>query len=295
MAKFKCAGALRKPPSCSHTADTRWRGFCPGCGGLDKIIKARLGDVGDDAGVGRSLTSLANAASSTIKYRPTGVDGFDRVIGGGLVDGTMVLLGGPRGVGKTTLLVQIAGGFAEKTGEKVIYVSAEESLRDIGHVAGRLGLSGDKVFFLGNESDVLKVVDLCVEQRPRLLIWDSVATGVMEDLEADVGTPTQIDAIANYFTTFVKTMGTIVLLVCHVSMRGKLAGTAKLQHLVDTIVYFRRCKGEEDGFDDVRELLIDEKNRKGPDNVTALVEMTDKGLRPFRRKPKLYVPRGRED
>lgn len=291
MAKFFCGGDRIKKadgsPLCAYSAEQRWLGPCPGCGERFAIHKSAHRQP--MMNIERTFSKL-----SEVEVKPrmkTGLPEFDRVLGGGLVGGCTVAMGGKRGVGKTTLLMQVADYVGTHYGD-VIYASSEQSEQDLAQAARRVGLKSDRVLVLGNEADAYKLVDLAEEMKPVLVIGDSVQEFMVDDVEADVGSARMVEAVGTYVTSFIKTKDmqkTACILICHYTKGGELAGPEKFFHDVDTIVYFNHAvridgEGREDPrFIDVRMLLSD-KNRNGPSNVEALLEMTAEGLVPVSAK-----------
>jgi DNA repair protein RadA/Sms len=287
--KYKCGGAARKPPVCDYGSDERWLGPCPSC--------RRLYDIIAGAGRGeenRNKVSLSMAAAVKPRvFISTGIPEWDHVLAqdvqdpkrGGLVPGSTVLLGGPRGIGKTTLLLQTAAGVAAG-GKRVLYTSGEQNRDDIIQTAFRLGIKSDLIDVMGDQGDVYRIVSEAEQTKPRLLIVDSIQTAYCDDVKADVGQVAQMDAVANYLTSFGKNTKTAVLIISHLNKDGDYAGSEKVQHLVDTLARFDpKPMLNEDGeileeTRNYRELSIDGKNRNGAADITGLLEMTVSGLKP---------------
>ena len=195
---------------------------------------------------------------------------FSRVLGGGLVPGSLVLLGGDPGIGKSTLLLQVATLFANQHG-RVLYISGEESLQQIKMRAERLGLSADQLFLVA-ETNVTMMLHHIVEVRPIFVIVDSIQTCIVDDSSSSAGSVTQVRNSASQFQELAKTSGITVFLVGHVTKTGTIAGPRVLEHIVDTVLYL-----EGDQFHRFR-LLRSVKNRFGATSEIGVFEMEAHGL-----------------
>lgn len=303
-AKFYCHGAKMHPKLCDYVAETRWTGLCPKCSRLYDIDRTG----GDDDDMSRmSLGSLL--ANAKMRERiSTGIPELDLVLGGGgIVQGANVLLGGPRGVGKSTLLMQVAAG-AAAGGTKVLFCSGEQSRQDIIEYAIRIGVTSDLVDIIGNPSglDAYEIVQTCEDVKAKLLILDSLQVCSVDDVNADVGQVAQIDAVMNYITSFGKKKNVSSIVINHLNKAGDFAGSEKAQHLCDCLLRFSPAP-QLDADGDVieesisyRELSIDGKNRFGPDDATAMMKMTPSGLVSIvkekkKKKSSIYLLRERED
>lgn len=288
--KFYCSGAKRVPPVCDHQADEPWTGPCPKCGRFYNID--RTGGVAADE---KARTSLASLAVKDPERLSTGIPELDRVLGGGIVKGSPVLVTGDPGNGKSTILLQASNHIASAK-RPVLYTAGEQSREDIGIFAKRLSALNEHVDVMGLEGDVYKIVAAAEEKKPALLVVDSINTAFMDDIDADVNTPRQIAAAGNYLTSFAKQAKIAMFIICQVTKDGDLAGPKNLEHLVDAIVYFDNYLTDDDSEDaDDEELarlrvLSIGKNRFGPPGVRAMLEMTEGGLKtPSKRKSKLLT------
>ena len=282
--RFKCGGSRRRRHDgalfCDYEASEAWTGPCPQCGRNYDIVRDR---PIDDARL--SLATLAMAKPP--ERLSTGCKEFDYVLGGGIVPGSTVILTGPPGTGKTTVLIQAAGAIATATGKRVLYTSGEQNKNDIGLFAARLGILNPNIDVLGNEGDCYKITAEAERRKPVFLVVDSAQTAFVPDVGGDVGSPIQIKAVANWLTSFGKVENVSVMLVSHVNKENDLAGPRALEHLVDAICYLEPYISEEDSEDEVeidettlatlREFVIG-KNRFGPPGLRGAVEMTEKGL-----------------
>jgi DNA repair protein RadA/Sms len=203
--------------------------------------------------------------------RPTGLPGLDRVLGGGLVPGSVVLLGGEPGIGKSTLLFQAGRGLAALGSGDVLYASAEESAAQVRLRAERLGIHDGRLLVLA-ETDVSRIVAEAEARSPAVVIVDSVQAVADPTLTSAPGTVSQVRASAGELTRYAKARGVPVLLVGHVTKDGSLAGPKSLEHLVDAVI---SIEGDRGG---ARRLLRATKNRFGPVDELALYEMTGEGL-----------------
>jgi DNA repair protein RadA/Sms len=268
----------------------RWEGQCRGCGAWDTLVEtlapaapgraARRGPAAHEPVAPRALASLITI---DIERRPTGLDEFDRVLGGGLVPGSVVLVGGEPGIGKSTLVLEAAAGIAAagiaaaagSTAMSVLYASGEESAGQLRLRAQRLGLlegpAGAAVSVLA-ETDVERIVEAARQAAPRLLVVDSVQTITHDGLDGPAGSLGQVREAAARLADFAKSTGTPVLIVGHVTKDGSLAGPKALEHLVDVVLAL-----EGDRYGPLR-LLRASKNRFGSTEEVGVFEMVGSGL-----------------
>jgi DNA repair protein RadA/Sms len=262
--------------SCGATAP-KWLGRCPDCGDWNSYVEEHRAKP-SAAPAGASATQPAPVRLEEIGLlegprRATGLPGFDRVLGGGLVAGSVVLLGGEPGIGKSTLLFQAGRGLAEGGAGDVLYASAEESAAQVRLRAERLGIRDGRLLVLA-ETDVSRIVAEAEARRAglSLVIVDSVQAVADPTLSSAAGTVSQVRAAASELTRYAKAAGVPVFLVGHVTKDGSLAGPKSLEHLVDAVV---SIEGDRGG---ARRLLRATKNRFGPVDEIALYEMTGEGL-----------------
>jgi DNA repair protein RadA/Sms len=217
---------------------------------------------------------------------PIGIDEIDRVLGGGLVPGSALLLGGDPGIGKSTVALQAAAALAA-TGRSVVCVSGEESVEQIRLRAGRLGLAGAAVDLAASTSvaEILGTLDGAAA--PDLLVIDSIQTMWVESLEAAPGTVSQLRAAAHELIRFAKKRRTSVLLIGHVTKDGQIAGPRVLEHMVDAVLYFEGERSHQ------FRLLRTVKNRFGPSGEIGVFEMREQGLVPVADPSALFLA-GRE-
>ncbi len=203
---------------------------------------------------------------------PTGLGELDRVLGGGLVAGSVVLLGGDPGIGKSTLLLQMLASLSQAAGLKVLYVSGEESAQQVALRAHRLGLKAGSLRLL-TETQLERILELAAKEAPRVMVIDSIQTVYTELLGSAPGSVGQVRESAAMLVRYAKRTDTSVFLVGHVTKEGTLAGPRVLEHMVDTVLYF-----EGDGNSRFR-IVRAIKNRFGAANELGVFAMTDRGLR----------------
>ena len=265
--------------SCTEcgASSPKWQGQCPGCGQWNTLVEAVMEGTQP---AGRNFAALGGASGvqtlAEIRPReeprqPTGVEEFDRVLGGGLVAGGVVLIGGDPGIGKSTLLLQALARLAQAS-ENVLYVSGEESGEQVALRARRLQLDVGRMQLLA-EINLEKILGTLVSLRPAVAVIDSIQTVWSDALQSAPGSVAQVRECAAQLTRFAKQSGTCVILVGHVTKEGSLAGPRVLEHMVDTVLYF-----EGDTHSSFR-LVRAVKNRFGAVNEIGVFAMTEKGLR----------------
>ncbi|MCI2398673.1 DNA repair protein RadA [Aliiroseovarius subalbicans] len=257
-------------------AHTKWSGRCEACGAWNSIVEeAPLSagpaskSLGGKRGANMVLTDLATEEAPP-QRTISGVAELDRVLGGGLVPSSAILVGGDPGIGKSTLLLQAAAQFAHR-GLKTIYVSGEEATAQVRMRAQRLGLEKAPVKLAAetNLRDILTTLDA---EKPDLVIIDSIQTMWADNVESAPGSVSQVRAAAHELTTFAKRRGISVVLVGHVTKDGQIAGPRVVEHMVDTVLYFEGERGHQ------FRILRAVKNRFGPADEIGVFEMTGTGL-----------------
>ncbi|WP_093419506.1 DNA repair protein RadA [Tranquillimonas alkanivorans] len=254
----------------------RWSGRCDGCGAWNSIVEeAPLSagpakkTLGAQRGSPVALTDLSTEEAPPPRTTSR-IDELDRVLGGGLVPGSAILVGGDPGIGKSTLLLQAAASFA-KAGLNSVYVSGEEASAQVRMRAQRLGL-GDAPVRLAAETNLRDILTMLDTERPDLAIIDSVQTMWADNVDSSPGSVSQVRAAAHELTTFAKKRGTSVILVGHVTKEGQIAGPRVVEHMVDTVLYFEGERGHQ------FRILRAVKNRFGPADEIGVFEMTGGGL-----------------
>jgi DNA repair protein RadA/Sms len=259
----------------------KWQGACMECGAWNTLGEIVLQAAAKSAGAARSgyagkaaganqvtpLTAVALAAETRTQ---SGIGELDRVLGGGLVDGSVVLVGGDPGIGKSTLLLQMLGTLG--AGLPSVYVTGEESLAQVASRAQRLGLPLEPLQALA-ETCIERILEQAVSARPRVLVVDSIQTIWTELLTAAPGSVSQVRESAAKLTRYAKETGTSVFLVGHVTKEGGIAGPRVLEHMVDAVLYFEGESGSR------FRVLRAFKNRFGAVNELGVFAMSDKGLR----------------
>jgi len=251
----------------------KWAGKCDACGAWNSIVEeAPLSSGPKSLGAkGRNipLTDLATEEQPPPRAA-SGMEELDRVLGGGLVPASAILVGGDPGIGKSTLLLQATASFARK-GLKCLYISGEEAAAQVRMRAQRLGLS-DAPVALGAETALRDILTTLDSERPHLAVIDSIQTMWLDTVEAAPGSVSQVRAAAHELVTFAKRRGVAVILVGHVTKEGQIAGPRVVEHMVDTVLYFEGERGHQ------FRILRAVKNRFGPADEIGVFEMTGDGL-----------------
>ncbi|MBN1882763.1 MAG: DNA repair protein RadA [Deltaproteobacteria bacterium] len=258
---------------CGHTSP-QWMGRCPGCDRWNTLSEEVIRAAGRKTESKREAPPtplfLSDAVDVGTRRLSTGISELDRVLGGGLVEGSVVLVGGDPGVGKTTLLMQ-ALSHVSQSGVDCLYVSGEESLAQLKLRGERLGLdlTSFPVLFSANTDEILSVIE---DFSPRFVVLDSIQTAHFPELDASPGSISQLRAVSAAIISTAKERNTAVILVGHITKEGTIAGPKVLEHLVDTVLYF---EGDSGG---PYRLLKAHKNRFGPTFEVGVFEMGDRGL-----------------
>ena len=249
----------------------KWLGRCPGCGEWETLVEEVDSKSGAEYTFPASDPVLYKDIKEAKKKRIlTGIEEFNRVIGGGVVLGSLVLVGGEPGIGKSTLMLQISRDLASQ-GEKVLYVSGEESLEQIKLRGQRLGVEDGELYLLA-ETNCERMMAQAEKLRPQIFILDSVQTAFSSKLTSSPGTISQVREVTNQVFRFAKSNEISSFLIGHITKEGSLAGPKSLEHMVDVVLYF---EGERDHNYRVLRAL---KNRFGPVSELAVFEMAEKGL-----------------
>lgn len=256
----------------------KWLGKCPECGSWDGLTEEVSYSPNSNATLSRpSFPTRSQKAEPMSKVRPlddvrysTGIGELDRLLGGGMVLGSVLLIGGEPGVGKSTLLLQVANHLA-KSPRPVLYVSGEESSEQLRLRAERLGCISDNLFIY-TETDIRRIEGEIASLNPSTVIVDSIQTTYLPELPGAPGGISQIKACAQVLLAIAKSSNVVVVLVGHVGKSGLLAGPKLLEHIVDVVLYFEGEKRTN------FRLLRSAKNRFGSTNELAMFEMTESGL-----------------
>jgi len=256
----------------------KWLGQCPDCGEWNTLVEERFRVTAQSGGTLESLARLRE--TSPVSYQAiesqddsrvsSGIEEFDRVLGGGIVGGSLVLIGGAPGIGKSTIVIQMADKLC-RNGTKVLYVSGEESERQIKMRGERLGVTAENLFLLP-ETNLQSILAETEKLRPDFLIVDSIQTVFSEKIESAPGSVSQVREAAGQLMLFAKQTGTPVFVTGHVTKEGSIAGPKALEHIVDTVLYFEGDRHHN------HRIIRATKNRFGAANEIGVFEMTNSGL-----------------
>jgi len=256
----------------------KWLGQCPDCGEWNTLVEERFRVTAQSGGTLESLARLRE--TSPVSYQAiesqddsrvsSGIEEFDRVLGGGIVGGSLVLIGGAPGIGKSTIVIQMADKLC-RNGTKVLYVSGEESERQIKMRGERLGVTAENLFLLP-ETNLQSILAETEKLQPDFLIVDSIQTVFSEKIESAPGSVSQVREAAGQLMLFAKQTGTPVFVTGHVTKEGSIAGPKALEHIVDTVLYFEGDRHHN------HRIIRATKNRFGAANEIGVFEMTNSGL-----------------
>ena len=272
---------------------SKWLGQCPACKEWNTLVEepvAKKAPAGRTSGVSQRVPAkpvkLEEASIEEQDRIPTGYPELDRVLGSGIVAGSLVLVGGDPGIGKSTLLLQMCRNLA-RDGHRVLYISGEESLKQIKMRASRIGtISGELLFLCETNLDTIE--EAIRETKPEIVIIDSIQTMFREDVTSAPGSVSQVRESTNVLMQIAKGMGISVFIVGHVTKEGVVAGPRVLEHMVDTVLYF---EGERNAS---YRILRGVKNRFGSTNEIGVFEMRETGLAEVK-NPSEYMLNGRPE
>ncbi len=272
---------------------TKWQGQCTDCKAWNTLSEIRLSSATDRgarlvgfAGADSQVQTLGSIDLTRIPRQTTGMAEFDRVLGGGLVAGSAILIGGSPGAGKSTLLLQVMCGLAAKL--SALYVTGEESLQQVALRAERLGLPTDKLQ-LATETNIEAIIAIAQKLKPKVMVVDSIQVVHTSDLQSAPGGVSQVRECAAYLTRFAKQSNTVVFLVGHVTKDGSLAGPKVLEHMIDCSILL-------EGSSDSRyRTLRGQKNRFGAVNELGVFAMTEQGLKEVKNPSAIFLSRADED
>lgn len=254
----------------------KWYGKCPSCGEWNTLneelnSKQTKNSLSNSFSTVNQVLALDDICGENDERIPTKIEEFDRVLGGGIVKGSLVLLSGDPGIGKSTILLQICQNLGSK-GQKILYVSGEESANQIKLRAVRIGVTTKNLFIL-SQTDLATIVECIKAEKPDIVIIDSIQTMVYEQVNSSAGSITQVRECTNVFMHTAKGLGIPIFIVGHVNKDGAIAGPKVLEHIVDTVLYF---EGERNYS---YRILRGVKNRFGSTNEIGVFEMTADGLK----------------
>lgn len=273
---------------------SKWSGQCPDCGEWNTLLESaapaprRSARAGQLHGVDDTPARIVDAdevAADAEGHRPLGIGEFDRALGGGLVPGSVVLIGGDPGIGKSTLMLQALAGHAGGADLRPLYVTGEESLRQVTLRAQRLGLATGHLRLLA-ETQVEVILALAAREQPSVMVIDSIQTMYTDSLQSAPGSVAQIRDSAARLVQFAKQGNTAVLLIGHVTKEGAIAGPRVLEHMVDAVLYF------ESESDSRYRVIRAIKNRFGAANELGFFAMTERGLREVSNPSAIFLSRG---
>jgi len=265
----------------------RWAGQCPDCGAWNTLTETQAlagnrGPITESAGGPALLEGLDQAQNRDIPRFATGLDELDRVLGGGLVPGSVILIGGDPGIGKSTLLLQATASLAR--GRPVLYVSGEESLSQVGLRARRLEVA-DAPVTLAAETCVERILEAAHQAKPGVLVVDSIQTVFTASLQSAPGAVAQLRESTALLTRHAKQTGTAVILIGHVTKEGVIAGPRVLEHMVDAVLYFENDAGSR------YRIIRSVKNRFGAANELGVFAMTETGLKEVKNPSAIFLSR----
>ncbi|MDP3088969.1 MAG: DNA repair protein RadA [Methylotenera sp.] len=276
--------------SCTEcgASEPKWQGQCPSCMAWNTLIESveetattnRYANKYEGLATSSQLQKISSIKAADIERIPTGISEFDRVLGGGLVEGGVVLIGGDPGIGKSTLLLQVLCHLGKSA--QAIYVSGEESPQQIAMRAKRLGLDASEVELLA-EINLEKILATLQTYKPNIAVIDSIQTVYSEALQSAPGSVAQVRECSAQLTRLAKQLGITVILVGHVTKEGTLAGPRVLEHIVDTVLYF---EGDQNS---AFRLIRAFKNRFGAVNELGVFAMTEHGLREVSNPSALFL------
>ncbi len=268
----------------------KWQGQCSACGEWNTLTQMNVGPVKEStlgyAGVRSEVKKLADVEAQAVTRINTGLSELDRVLGGGLVPGSMILIGGDPGAGKSTLLLQVSTQLART--HPVLYVTGEESLQQLALRAQRLGLPAADLT-VAAETRAESIAEEIRASRPALVILDSIQVMQVGTVDSTPGSVTQVRETASFFTRLAKQTGTVFVLVGHVTKEGNLAGPKVLEHMIDAFLMLDSPAGAR------YRTLRSHKNRFGAVNELGVFAMTDQGMKEVANPSAIFLQRGELD
>ena len=257
---------------------------------IEEVVEAAMEKSLAASGPSRMMTELSSELVTLKDVKldreartPTSIGELDRLLGGGLVAGQVILLAGPPGIGKSTLMMQATAALAQ--GRKILYISGEESLRQVSGRAQRLGIQNESIYLLC-ETNLAKILQTISEVNPWAVVLDSVQTVYHPQLTASPGSISQVRECAAELLRIAKGQETIVFILGHITKEGSLAGPKTLEHMVDTVLYFDTERH------DLLRVLRAQKNRFGPTDEIGLFEMAEKGLKEVDNASSFFIDQG---
>lgn len=269
----------------------QWMGQCPECHAWNSLIETPIYSASGRGGKapaidphGSRIEEVSAVVAEREAYICTGIGELDRVLGGGLVAGSVVLIGGDPGIGKSTLLLQAVAAIAAGARVSCLYVTGEESPQQVALRGKRLGLEAEGLKLLA-ETQVERILSLAEKERPGVMVVDSIQTMFTNLLQSAPGSVAQVRESAAQFVRYAKNTGAALLLVGHVTKEGSLAGPRVLEHMVDAVLYFESERNQR--YRAVRAV----KNRYGAANELGIFAMTERGLKPVSNPSAIFLTR----
>lgn len=264
----------------------KWLGKCPDCGKWNTFSEEKQIEKSDKAR--RTLTDfsgkvmpLNDVSSENFTRIPTKISEFDRILGGGVVDGSLILLGGPPGIGKSTLMLQVSQALSSDS-RSLLYISGEESAGQIKNRADRLNIKSKNLYLI-SETNLENIIETINKIDPKYVVLDSIQTIYRSDISGAPGTVSQVRECSAEFLKLAKSRGISVFLLGHVTKEGDLAGPRVLEHIVDTVLYFESEKQQ------IYRILRVNKNRFGPTSEIGVFEMKSDGLSEVKNPSSLFL------
>ena len=268
----------------------KWQGQCATCSAWNSLSRVSVGPIAEPAlgyaGADAQVKRLSEVEAEEAPRLPTGFSELDRVLGGGLVPGSVVLMGGDPGAGKSTLLLQMCTHLAD--GAEVLYVTGEESLHQLALRAQRLALPAERLQ-VASETRGEAVARLIGAHNPSVVVLDSIQVMQLESVESTPGSVSQVRETAAFFTRLAKQTGTVVILVGHVTKEGSLAGPKVLEHMIDCFMMLDSPAGSR------YRTLRGIKNRFGEVNELGVFAMTEQGMKEVANPSAIFLQRGELD
>lgn len=271
---------------CGHQS-TQWIGRCPSCSKWNTFVEEFEQTASRKQGPslrpnnGKQKPQKIPEINTTKQMRfSTGIGELDRVLGGGMVEGSYLLIGGEPGIGKSTLLLQSLSSLAKSA--DVLYITGEESVDQVKMRAERLSVSGENLY-IASETCWSRIEEMCVELKPKILAIDSIQTMFMDEIQSAPGSVSQVREVGARLLHLAKNTNTVVILVGHVTKDGSIAGPRVLEHMVDTVLYFEAVAGQ--GYRVLRGI----KNRFGSTNEIGVFDMASTGLREITNPSEMFL------
>src|SRR5690625_3312182 len=262
----------------------RWMGKCPGCQAWNTLVQEIVNDSSSSDEIIQTKSKPEKITKIETKEEirlRTDMEEFNRVLGGGIVPGSLVLIGGDPGIGKSTLLLQISGQLSKKQ-QTILYISGEESAKQTKLRADRLNISGDLLYVLA-ETNLYAIVDHMKQLQPSFVVVDSIQTIFREDISSAPGSVSQVRECTGTLMRMAKVNGIPIFIVGHVTKEGAIAGPRMLEHMVDTVLYFEGDRHH------AYRILRSVKNRFGSTNELGIFEMKEKGLQEVLNPSELFL------